>query len=122
MLQVRKVLGINNMKISKLYEEIDKGGRFVMYHTCYSFITVTITTQSDIYFIKKGDRYPGVRISAILKSIFFGWWGMPWGPLRMYQAIKTDLQGGEDVTDQVLTYIESIRIKPIPAEAFPSWP
>jgi len=41
-------------------------------------------------------RSPFVRGAlATLWTLMFGWWGIPWGPLRTVQALATNFSGGE---------------------------
>ncbi|WP_256364380.1 hypothetical protein [Nostoc piscinale] len=36
-------------------------------------------------------------------SLFLGWWGIPWGIIYTIQSVVTNLQGGKDVTPQVMS-------------------
>jgi hypothetical protein len=33
-----------------------------------------------------------------LLSLLFGWWGLPWGPVRTIQALVVNFSGGLNVT------------------------
>jgi len=38
-------------------------------------------------------------------SLLFGWWGIPWGPKHTVESIRTNLRGGKDVTDEVMSVV-----------------
>jgi hypothetical protein len=38
-------------------------------------------------------------------SLLLGWWGIPWGPLHTIEALKTNLNGGIDVTSDVASHV-----------------
>lgn len=55
-----------------------------------------VTTIHDI----GGDiRHSAIRgIIATVWTLLFGWWGLPWGPIRTIQGLITNLIGGEKQT------------------------
>jgi hypothetical protein len=39
----------------------------------------------------------------VLLNFFIGWWGLPWGPIYTIGAIFNQIQGGKDVTTEVMS-------------------
>jgi hypothetical protein len=98
-----KIVGLEDIKSAgKLQQEIQQGGKFVMYQYCISVLIITFRRSSNIYFISH-DRNPIVNgLPFSLLSLFLGWWGIPWGPIYTIQALWVNCQGGRNVTQEVL--------------------
>ena len=81
----------------ELFEEISNGGRFVIYRYVYSYIAMSERRPSKVFFLKSGE--PAIKHGwpYLLISLFFGWWGIPWGPIWTIQAIVQSFMG-VDVT------------------------
>jgi hypothetical protein len=77
------------------------GGRFVFYEFCISFILLTLRRQSAVYFLRAGERGIVRGLPYCLLSLFFGWWGVPWGIIYTPLTLVTNLRGGCDVTAQI---------------------
>jgi hypothetical protein len=41
-----------------------------------------------------------------LLTLVAGWWGIPWGPIYTIQGVWVNLNGGRDVTPQIMSGIE----------------
>ena len=95
-----KILGIDGLSEERLRLEIDRGARFVHYEYCISVIFMTFKRPTDIYYIPSGVSGKAWLFTAV--SFFFGWWGVPWGPIYTISAIYNNLRGGHDVTADVL--------------------
>jgi hypothetical protein len=98
---VGSVAGAEGMSGGELAEELQRGGRLVVYQYCVSLLLVTFLQTSGVHLIRAGEspgRYGG-RFSLL--SLLFGWWGFPWGPIRTLQALATNGRG-IDVTQEVL--------------------
>jgi len=52
-----------------------------------------VTVSHTIYSGPRGSFLHGVI--ATLWTLAFGWWGIPWGPVRTLQALISNLSGGE---------------------------
>ena len=100
---IRGVDGITGLTVSELRQELQRGGRFVMYQYCISILVMTFKRSSGILFIKGGESgfAKGLGYSAI--SLFCGWWGIPWGPIWTIATIVTNCGGGKDVTREMLS-------------------
>ncbi len=89
------------MTLEDLNNEIENGARFVVFTYTISVILFTIKQPTDdVYFIKSGESPIKYGFPYLLISLFFGWWGFPFGllytPMSIYDAFC-----GEDVTDEV---------------------
>jgi hypothetical protein len=98
-----KINGIEGMTISQVQSEVAQGGKFVIYPYCISILIMTFRRNSGIYFIKAGESSLGSGIGYILISLFLGWWGIPWGPIYTISTIYTNLTGGKDVTQEMMS-------------------
>ena len=100
-----KIIGIDNMSVAELQKEIAGGGKFIAFSYCISIIIMTFRRSSNIYFIKAGEGSFSKGIGFSLISFFFGWWGIPWGPIYTIQSLFTNSRGGKDVTKEVVASI-----------------
>lgn len=100
-----RIKNIAGLSAKDLQQEADKGGKFVYFAYAVSFLVVTFKRTSNVYLIRKGEsaRTKGFKYSIL--SFVFGWWGIPFGPKFTLQSIKTNLNGGKDVTDEVMATI-----------------
>lgn len=99
--------GLEGLSVEKLEEELRKGGEFVVFEYCISIILMTFKRTSDVYFIKNGESAFWRSFPYILISLFFGWWGIPWGPIYTISSIYNNFQGGRNVTYLV---VEKVRL------------
>ena len=97
-----KIHGLDNITGAQLAEEIDKGGKFVIYQYCVSILIMTFRRPSEIYFIRAGESAVGKGLGFTVLSLVLGWWGIPWGPIYTVGSVITNFQGGKDVTDAVV--------------------
>jgi hypothetical protein len=79
----------------------DRGGRWVAFEYCLSFVVVTLRRTSRPRFIADGDRAWVRGLPYCLISLFFGWWGVPWGLVYTPVTIFANLTGGCDITAQL---------------------
>jgi hypothetical protein len=108
-----KIVGLEEIKSSgELQQELQEGGKFVMYQYCISILILTFKRSSNVYFIRHEEN-------AILKGLPFtsltlllGWWGIPWGPIYTIQSVWVNFQGGKNVTEEVLSSMMSASQKP----------
>jgi len=74
----------------------DDPPRPVRYVVVLSLVAVTLHWASRVHL----TRSPGERLLRGLPySLFsaaFGWWGVPWGPIRTAQAFAANLTGVPD--------------------------
>lgn len=97
-----KIKGLDGFSVADLKSEIQRGGRFVMYYYTVSIVVLTFKRPSDIYFVRGGETGVGKGLLFSFISFFFGWWGIPWGPIYTIQSLFYNLRGGKDVTEEVI--------------------
>ncbi|HEX8315535.1 MAG TPA: hypothetical protein VF609_11105 [Flavisolibacter sp.] len=100
-----KIKGIDGMTIAELQDEINRGGKFVLYTYCVSVIVMSFKRPSAIHFIKSGESAFVKGLPYNLVSFFFGWWGIPWGIIYTFGCLFTNIGGGKNVTTEVLQSI-----------------
>lgn len=100
-----KIKNIDGLTASDLQQQVSDGGRFVYFAYTISLIIVTFRDTSGVYLIRSGENSAGKSFLFTIVSFFIGWWGIPWGPKYTLQAIRTNLKGGKDVTDEVMDVI-----------------
>ncbi len=92
---------IEGMSVAQVREQIERGGRFVVFDYVISLLLITFKRSSRVFFVRHDE-------SALVKSLPYnavsfalGWWGIPWGLIRTPMALLTNLSGGRDVTAEV---------------------
>ena len=98
-----KINGIENMGNLELQSELQRGGKFVTFPYVISVLVITFRRTSDIYFIKADESAVVKGLPFTLLSLFVGWWGIPWGIIYTIGALWTNLNGGRDVTAEILS-------------------
>lgn len=99
------VEGTENMTGAEIVEELNRGGRFVVFETCISVVYFTMQQPSKVLFLKNGDRGTRHALPCTILSLLAGWWGIPFGPIGTIGAVITNLSGGRDVTEKVLQHL-----------------
>lgn len=102
-----KIAGIEGLSAAQLREEVDRGGRFVVYGWCVSFLILTLKRSSDITFVRADQSRVGAGLGWTLLSLFLGWWGFPWGFIYTPMVLIQNLGGGTDVTPTVMASLEA---------------
>jgi hypothetical protein len=101
------IKNIEGLSTEDINRELSNGGKFIVYQYCVSIIVMTFKRSSEIYFVKAGDTLVKQSVGFTMLSFVLGWWGIPWGPIYTIGAIYTNLTGGKDVTQEVLSSINS---------------
>ena len=97
-----KIIGIENMSVDELNQELERGGKFVVFEYCISIVIMTFKRPTNIYFIKAGEGTGGKSIGFTVTSLMAGWWGIPWGPIYTIGSLVTNIKGGKDITNEVV--------------------
>ena len=97
-----KIKGMKGLDGQQLSDELQRGGRFVIYEYCMSILLLTLKRPSDVYFIRAGESAVGKGLGFSFLTLVVGWWGIPWGPVYTISSVVTNFRGGKDVTKQVL--------------------
>lgn len=95
-----KIIGIEGLTVAQLDDELERGGKFVVYQYCISIVIMTFKRSSNVYLIRDGEGAFGKGLKYTLLSLILGWWGIPWGPIYTIGAIVTNCRGGKDVTQE----------------------
>lgn len=108
-----KIVGLEDIKSGgELQQELQQGGRFVMYQYCISILVLTFKRSSNVYFIRHEENSIVKGLPFTLLTLLLGWWGIPWGPIYTIQAVWNNFKGGKDVTTEVLASMTSAPQKP----------
>ena len=98
-----KIVGMEDIKSGgELGQELQQGGKFVIYQYCISILILTFRRSSNVYFIRHEENAVVKGLPFTLLSLVLGWWGIPWGPIYTVQSIWVNFKGGRDVTKEVL--------------------
>jgi hypothetical protein len=97
-----KIKNVDGMSVIQLQDEVNRGGKFVVYQYCVSVIILTFKRPSDIYFIPADSNPLTKGLPFSLISFFFGWWGIPWGPVYTVGSLVKNFGGGKDVTQPIM--------------------
>lgn len=101
-----QINGLENISSEQLSQEIMRGGKFVIFEYCVSFLILTLKRPSSVYFIRAGESAVSKSISFTLLSLVLGWWGFPWGPIYTIASLINNFRGGKDVTMEVLNALD----------------
>lgn len=100
-----QIEGISELSHDELLAELRRGGRFVFYEYCISFIIFTLRRPSSVCFLR-AEQWSWLRgLPYTMLSLLFGWWGLPWGLIYTPLVVMTNLVGGCDVTEQTCAYL-----------------
>lgn len=97
-----QINNIEGLTMSKLQDELERGGKFVVYQYCVSAIFMTYRRPSGIYFVRGNESAIGKGLHYSLISLLAGWWGFPWGPVSTIGTLVNNFGGGTDVTSGVM--------------------
>ena len=97
-----KIIGIDGLTSDQLKFEVSRGGKFVVFEYCISVFVLSMKRSSNIYFIRNGEKPFLKGIGFTFVSLFFGWWGIPWGPIYTISSVVVNCSGGKNVTDSVV--------------------
>jgi hypothetical protein len=108
-----KIVGLENIRSGgQLQQEIQQGGKFVVFQYCISLLVITFKRSSSVYFISHAENAVIKGLPFTFLSLVLGWWGIPWGPIYTIQSLAVNLGGGKDVTREVLAAVTTAAQKP----------
>ncbi|MCL2335549.1 MAG: hypothetical protein FWC57_05740 [Endomicrobia bacterium] len=102
-----KIVNIEGMSVEEINLEVQMGAKFIVFEYCVSVIILTFRRGSDIYFIKPGKSAFKHGFPFTLITLFFGWWGIPWGPIHSIGALVTNFRGGKDITPEITAHFNA---------------
>ncbi|MBN1618062.1 hypothetical protein JW887_01815 [Candidatus Dojkabacteria bacterium] len=94
---------VKQMSPEQLKSDLANGAKFIVFEYVISVIFVTFRRSSKTYLFRPGEDRLVKSIPYMLLTFFFGWWGIPWGPIYSIASFITNFSGGRDVTAEVLT-------------------
>jgi hypothetical protein len=97
-----QIKNTQNLRSSELMQELENGGRFVVFEYCISIIVLSFSRSSSVYFIRGNESTIRFSWSFTLITMFLGWWGIPWGPIYSIGSIFNNFSGGKNVTPEIL--------------------
>jgi hypothetical protein len=100
-----RIKNIDGLSADDLQDMVNCGGSFVYYTWTISAIILTFKRTSDVYLVRAGRKRVIKGLGFTLISFLFGWWGIPSGPSHTLESIRTNLKGGKDVTDEVMSVV-----------------
>ena len=103
-----QIRNIENLTIEQVQDEIIRGGKFVTFPFAVSIIVITFRRSSDIFFVKAGENAMQYGWTSFLITLFFGWWGIPFGPIFSIGAIYRFFTGGKNITTEVMSHFNNI--------------
>jgi hypothetical protein len=107
---VTKIVGFEAIKsTAQLQQEIQQGGKFVMYQYCISLVVITYKRWSKVYFVRHEESPTIKGLPFTLLTLVIGWWGFPWGPIYTIQTLWINLRGGKDITKEIVASTASLK-------------
>ena len=98
---------MNGMTMGEVSQSLGDGARIRVFEYVLSFVLVTFKKRSPAYVLGQGEHLTwklGLRYNLL--SLLLGWGFVPpWGFINTVDAIKSNLNGGLDITDEVATDI-----------------
>lgn len=100
-----KMKGTEGLSAADIQLEVDKGARFVHFSWTVSLLLFTVKRSSDVYFIRAGENAIAKSLPYTISTVLLGWWGFPWGPKYTIDSLRTNIRGGRELTDEVMSVI-----------------
>ena len=98
-----KIINVEGFSTEQLEEQVKRGGRLVYFPYTVSLILFTFKLKSELYLIKPNQKATRKGLPFLLISLFFGWWGIPFGPKETMKSLSIIRKGGKDITEEVLS-------------------
>lgn len=99
------VAGLEGLSGEQIVQEVQRGGRFVVFPYTLSIVVLTFSRHSEVKFLRAGEGSLGAALPYILLSMLFGWWGFPFGLIYTPISIGKCLMGGKDITAEVMSRV-----------------
>lgn len=98
-----QIKNIDGLRVSEVKQLVNQGAKFVMFPYTISIVLLTFKRHSSIYFIRPNEKTISYSYGHVGVNFLLGWWSIPWGPIYTIGAMHTQLTGGKDVTQAVLS-------------------
>jgi hypothetical protein len=97
-----QIKNIDGMSFNDLQNEVERGGRFVIFSYTISILVMTFKRPTDIYFLRAGESDIAHAWPYALMTLALGWWGIPWGPIYSFMSLGQAFSG-KNVTAEVIS-------------------
>jgi hypothetical protein len=97
-----KIKNADGLTPFDIQNEVNNGGKFVIFEYTVSILVMTFKRPTDVYFLRAGESHWGKSLPFTLLSLVVGWWGFPWGLIYTPMSLFTNLSGGKDVTHEIM--------------------
>ncbi len=97
------IIGLENKSNSEIRKLLENGGKVVYFEYTISLIFITQNKNSPFFYVPADESATSFGWKYFFLSLFFGWWGFPWGPIYTIGTLFSSLFGGKDVTKEVLS-------------------
>jgi hypothetical protein len=92
-----KIKNVGNISDLEVYHKLENGARLVQYSYTVSILVMTFSRRSKLYLLEPGEKGKKQGIIFSVITGLFGWWGIPWGPVRSIRSLKINFSGGKKV-------------------------
>lgn len=99
-MQIKNTEGLS---VSQIKSIVQDNGRFVYFPYTISLVLVTFKRPSSIYLIRPGEMSIKYSYKHVLVNGVLGWWSIPWGPIHTIGCLVSQIGGGKDVTNEVMS-------------------
>lgn len=100
-----QIIGAGQLSEEEIALKLTEGHRLVSYEYCLSFIVITLKRPTAVYLVAPRESDFGNRALYSSLSFFFGWWGIPWGPIYTIGTIYRNLSGGHDHSKALIDHV-----------------
>ncbi|MFZ4932100.1 hypothetical protein [Chryseobacterium sp. Mn2064] len=104
MAAIKNMEGLTNDQIN---HELQRGAKFVVFQYTISIIIMTFKRGSDIYFVKADESTVKYSWKYSILTFILGWWGIPFGPIYSISSLYRNMNGGKDITREVLNHFNA---------------
>ncbi|MXV50933.1 hypothetical protein GS399_08095 [Pedobacter sp. HMF7647] len=99
------IKGLASLSAVEIHNEIKRGAKFIVYQYTISLLFITLKKNTDIYFVRSYENRAARGLIWTFISFVCGWWCFPEGPSHTLTAITNNLNGGIDVTENILSAV-----------------
>lgn len=98
----RPLAGTEGMTLGDVELDVLKGGRFLRYYWNISIIVLSFRKSTALTYVRSDCSAGRGALGYGMVSLFFGWWGFPWGIVYTPLSLWHNTRGGSDHTQEVL--------------------
>lgn len=106
-----QIHGVGNMTVSELRQEVQQGGKFVVYLYCVSILILTFKRSSAIYFIRANENAVLKGLPFTFLSLLAGWWHLQLLPSK---PLSRTCKEGNDITPEMMNSLNRAQAQPLP--------